>query len=111
VKIMTQGDLFQTEEKPTREHSTADEDIARRMVHSVAADGGWRTRADMHDAIGLTDRPGGQIIFGPRGYCLTSRATIEDVRHCYRTLKSQADDMLRQAQDVWREMNKGEPHG
>ena len=42
----------------------------------------------------------GRIISGQKGYCLTSEATLEEVRHALFWLRSQAHEMTRRALQI-----------
>ena len=51
----------------------------------------------------------GRIISGQKGYCLTSEATLEEVRHASFWLRSQAHEMTRRALQIDRILHTN-PH-
>lgn len=76
---------------------------------------GWLSARVLAHELGTTDRAlrqaaslsAGAIVSGPRGYCLTREASVEDVRHCVAMLRSQAARMVKRAAEIDQAIHRG----
>lgn len=101
---------------PAARRKMAGPDLAAEMIDilTIEHDLGkaWVKRADL-EQYGFTDRmcrlarqcAGGLVLFGQRGYRLTSAATLDEIRRAASTLESQARVMMTEAQELWRVMH------
>ncbi len=79
---------------PSRKRKKA---LADRLI-AILADGQWHNRKSLQGNLFGTARNCryarqygmGKVIFGPKGYKLTSAATVEELNHCKNTLDKNA---------------------
>lgn len=103
--MMTQLDLF-----AAREPHPTSEANAVRLAEWLLREGGWRTRRQIADTLGMDDRSAREarqaapdrIIFGQHGFRAIEHATADEIRACIATYESQARHMGEAAQRLRR---------